>query len=76
MLSEISEQHHFDEEGRPAGGVTTGRGLSIEWQNGPDRGSSTGVEARLRRDGEGGAAMSRRWIALAIFMGVGQFGGR
>ncbi len=31
----IWEQHHKDEEGRPAGGVTTGIGIDILWQNGP-----------------------------------------
>lgn len=35
MRSAITENHVVDAEGRPAGGVTTGRGFTIEWQNGP-----------------------------------------
>lgn len=35
MRSAIIEQHNTDEQGRPAGGTTVGRGFAIEWQNGP-----------------------------------------
>lgn len=28
-------QHWSDEKGRPAGGVSSGRGFAISWQNGP-----------------------------------------
>ena len=35
MRSEITEAHISDEQGRPAGGQTTGRGFTIDWQNGP-----------------------------------------
>ena len=28
-------QHWSDEQGNPAGGVSTGRGFTISWQNGP-----------------------------------------
>ena len=28
-------QHWFDEDGNPAGGVSSGRGFAISWQNGP-----------------------------------------
>jgi hypothetical protein len=35
MRQPITEQHHVDEHGNPAGGTTSGRGISIEWQNGP-----------------------------------------
>jgi hypothetical protein len=28
-------EHWKDEQGRPAGGVSTGRGFTISWQNGP-----------------------------------------
>lgn len=35
MQSAITEDHRSDEQGRPAGGTTIGRGFSIEWQNGP-----------------------------------------
>ena len=31
----ISESHMLDEGGNPAGGLTTGMGISISWQNGP-----------------------------------------
>lgn len=35
MLQELVENHVSDEAGRPAGGTTSGRGISISWQNGP-----------------------------------------
>ena len=28
-------EHWSDDQGRPAGGVTSGRGFAISWQNGP-----------------------------------------
>ena len=41
-------QHWTDEQDRPAGGVSTGRGFTISWQNGPlgrgaDRKEATGA---------------------------------
>lgn len=35
MLQEIVGKHEVDEHGMPAGGLTTGTGISIGWQNGP-----------------------------------------
>ena len=35
MKQYITESHHMDEQGRPAGGRTIGLGIEIEWQNGP-----------------------------------------
>lgn len=35
MQQQILERHDIDAEGRPAGGVTTGLGIYILWQNGP-----------------------------------------
>ena len=35
MDQEIQERHETDEQGRPAGGVTSGEGILIRWQNGP-----------------------------------------
>ena len=35
MRSPIVEDHKRDEQNRPAGGTTTGKGFTIEWQNGP-----------------------------------------
>lgn len=29
------EEHWSDDQGRPAGGVSTGKGFTISWQNGP-----------------------------------------
>ena len=29
------EEHWFDKDGNPAGGVSSGRGFAISWQNGP-----------------------------------------
>ena len=29
------EQHWNDEQGRPGGGVSSGRGFTVSWQNGP-----------------------------------------
>ena len=40
-------EHWDDNEGRPAGGTTSGRGFTISWQNGP---LGTG---RARRDPNG-----------------------
>ena len=41
MLQEIIGKHELDENGMPAGGTTSGVGISINWQNGPlGRGSS------------------------------------
>ena len=35
MLQRIEERHCSDERGNPAGGDTTGTGISIKWQDGP-----------------------------------------
>lgn len=35
MNQVITHDHRLDELGNPAGGTTTGVGLSITWQNGP-----------------------------------------
>ena len=35
MLQPIEANHQNDENGNPAGGLTTARGIRIEWQNGP-----------------------------------------
>lgn len=35
MRGEVTEHHLVDIDGRPAGGTTTARGLSIQWQAGP-----------------------------------------
>lgn len=35
METPIHERHDLDEQGRPAGGVTVGRGFTIAWQHGP-----------------------------------------
>lgn len=35
MNQYVEEYHHIDDLGRPAGGRTTGKGIEIEWQNGP-----------------------------------------
>lgn len=35
MKQKIEEQHENDAEGNPAGGYTSGVGISIHWQNGP-----------------------------------------
>ena len=32
---EIFQQHWTDENGNPAGGVSSGKGFTISWQNGP-----------------------------------------
>lgn len=40
MRSAITEEHDVDDQGRPAGGLTTGRGFVIEWQKGPLVGES------------------------------------
>jgi hypothetical protein len=35
VRGEISEWHHVDHQGYPAGGDTSGRGFMIRWQDGP-----------------------------------------
>lgn len=35
MSKYITESHDVDEAGNPAGGWTSGEGISIRWQNGP-----------------------------------------
>mgnify|MGYP001576053132 CR=1 FL=1 len=35
MRSPIIEKHRSDDKYRPAGGVTSGRGFIIDWQDGP-----------------------------------------
>lgn len=35
MNQRIASEHRLDENGKPAGGTTTGTGITIEWQNGP-----------------------------------------
>lgn len=35
MNQYITEEHRVDDQGRPAGGTTTGVGINIEWQDGP-----------------------------------------
>ena len=35
MLQDIVGKHEVDENGMPAGGMTTGVGIGICWQNGP-----------------------------------------
>lgn len=35
MKQHIEETHNLDENGNPAGGITTGTGIAITWQSGP-----------------------------------------
>lgn len=35
MNQHLHQEHFSDKDGNPAGGATTGKGLSISWQNGP-----------------------------------------
>ena len=35
MRGRIIQDHRLDNDGNPAGGDTSGRGFTIEWQNGP-----------------------------------------
>lgn len=35
MRSTVTHDNRSDEQGRPAGGFTSGRGFSINWQDGP-----------------------------------------
>ena len=35
MIQEIVSEHWLDEDGNPAGGVSSAVGLTISWQNGP-----------------------------------------
>lgn len=60
MRSAILEDHRTDDEGRPAGGTTTGGGIHVEWQNGPLVDPETGD----RRDPNG--AFVEDVIAAAV----------
>lgn len=35
MKQNITENHEVDEDGNPAGGVTSGAGIYLQWQDGP-----------------------------------------
>lgn len=35
MRQQVNESHLLDADGNPAGGSTSGRGISIHWQSGP-----------------------------------------
>lgn len=35
MLQKIEGNHNLDAKGNPAGGLTVGKGICIDWQNGP-----------------------------------------
>lgn len=35
MTNGIEQDHKVDRNGNPAGGLTTGKGIRIRWQNGP-----------------------------------------
>lgn len=35
MKQELNQTHRLDDDGKPAGGLTTGVGLVIDWQDGP-----------------------------------------
>lgn len=35
MLGEFKDEHWFDRNGNPTGGVSYGTGFTISWQNGP-----------------------------------------
>lgn len=35
-LVDIDSTHMVDKDGNPAGGLTVGPGMRLEWQNGPD----------------------------------------
>ena len=35
MNQPITSEHYTDENGKPAGGHCTGKGILIDWQNGP-----------------------------------------
>ena len=43
MMQEITGKHFNDENGNPAGGITTGVGIEVSWQNGP---LGTGVDRK------------------------------
>jgi hypothetical protein len=43
MRQQVHQTHFTDDEGNPAGGSTSGRGISISWQNGPLQRSEGGT---------------------------------
>ena len=44
MRDPFFEQHWLDDQGRPAGGVSSGKGMCLSWQNGPLGRDGTRVE--------------------------------
>lgn len=60
MTQEVFQEHWVDEDGNPAGGVGSGTGICISWQNGPL--GKIGTSERRRPNGafvEGVAALLR-----------------
>ena len=49
MTQQVNGQHFNDENDNPAGGTTSGRGISISWQKGPLGRSEDGT--RIEPDG-------------------------
>ena len=49
------DEHWLDENGKPAGGVSTGKGFTISWQNGPlvDTGSELESSKPERKEPNG-----------------------
>ena len=64
MLQSIKEVHEVDSNGNPAGGITTGTGISISWQNGPLGEGCSAIKAGERKDPNG--AFVEGVIAAAI----------
>lgn len=53
MRSEVAHNNVADEQGRPAGGETHGRGFAIHWQNGPLQVAATPDAPAHRREPNG-----------------------
>ena len=53
MLQLIKEAHENDSNGNPAGGVTTGTGIEIHWQNGPLGEGRPTIKAGERKEPNG-----------------------
>lgn len=53
MRQHVTEHHNSDVNGNPAGGVTTGTGILINWQDGPLAIEATADHPAHRRDPNG-----------------------
>lgn len=73
MIQKLTEHHQLDADGKPAGGTTSGRGIEINWQDGPlGRGDERREPNGAFVEGVIQAALGR----LQFYQDGGKVGGR